>query len=180
MEQCDFSYFTMTRIIGIIERAHPETKRFILFLPRKVSRVVELEASHWHPPSLPPHRTQSLRQSSGKKPGGQVCHDGYRINLCEDPDTVVRHVVGACRHCGHALHRVKVDAVARRQVRDFPLLKMEVEEYCGEIKTCPSCGKTTEADFPEEASRTGSICPPFSGPGSLFDEWAVYLGATHS
>lgn len=123
------SYYTQERIEGIISRSDPETKGLILFLMRQVARlaeqvarVVELEArvrdlegelsknsrnsskppsSDWLVPPSAPHRTQSLRQRSGKKPGGQEGHEGFRLELSENPDSIVRHTALACRFCGH-------------------------------------------------------------------------------
>ena len=43
------------------------------------------------PPSTeihPPKRTQSLRKSSGRKPGGQAGHKGSTLEMVADPDVI--------------------------------------------------------------------------------------------
>jgi transposase len=171
----DESHYTPERISAILARSDPETKGLILFLLRQVARVKELEArvrelegllaknsrnsnrppsSDWVPPSFPPvHRTQSLREKSGKKPGGQEGHKGASLEMSEHPDRIVLHKVTHCSSCGHGLRGRPTEGVKRRQVRDIPPLHVEVLEHQGEVKTCPQCGLVTEAEFPSEVSQ---------------------------
>ena len=55
-------------------------------------------------PSQDPFRSrksssQSLRQSSGRRPGGQAGHPGANINLQHEPDEEVEHFPEKCRKC---------------------------------------------------------------------------------
>jgi transposase len=172
MGQGDVEY-TPERISAILARSDPETKGLILFLLRQVARVKELEArvlelegqlaknsrnsnrppsSDWQPPSFAPaQRTQSLRGKSGKKPGGQVGHEGATLEMSDRPDRIVVHEVTRCSSCGHGLGGRPVESVKRRQVREIPPLHVEVIEHQGEVKTCPRCACVTEAEFPGEA-----------------------------
>lgn len=177
----DDAYYTPERIAKVLARSDPETKGLILFLLRQVSRMKELEArlqelegrlaqnsrnsnrppsSDWQPPSFAPaHRTQSLRGKSGKRPGGQVGHEGATLEMSGHPTSVVIHEVTRCRSCGHGLRSHPADSVKRRQVREIPALQIEVIEHRGDLKTCPKCGVETEAEFPGEVSQKAQYGP---------------------
>src|SRR5271166_3163902 len=77
-----------------------------------VGRVQELEArlaKDSHNSSKPPssdglaRKTKSLRRRSGKKPGGQIGHQGETLRLVATPDAVVEHRPAICTACGTAL-----------------------------------------------------------------------------
>ena len=123
------------------------------------ARVKELEerlALDSHNSSKPPSsdpvrprpRPQSLRQPSGKKPGGQPGHPGPTLRQVETPDRLVRSSPAQCRACGASLVEVAPTAVERRQVIDVPPVKLEVVEYQAETKTCPACQAQTAGTFP--------------------------------
>jgi transposase len=48
-------------------------------------------------------RTRSLREASGKPPGGQKGHKGETLRQVAEPDRTVDHVPGTCAGCGSAL-----------------------------------------------------------------------------
>ena len=50
-----------------------------------------------------PPRTRSLRERSGKLPGGQKGHHGKTLTRTPTPDAVVDHFPTACGNCGGAL-----------------------------------------------------------------------------
>src|SRR5579883_3266594 len=75
------------------------------------ARVAELErrlgldsSNSGKPPSSDglkkPPRTQSLREPSGKKPGGQKGHKGETLRQVAEPDRVVNHFPSSCAACG--------------------------------------------------------------------------------
>ena len=47
-----------------------------------------------------PARVSSLRERSGKKPGGQKGHKGETLRQVADPNQVVNHYPPACSMCG--------------------------------------------------------------------------------
>ena len=58
--------------------------------------------------SLPPStdrrkRARSLRERSGRKPGGQVGHPGSTLSFIEKPDRLIIHEPQACHLCGALL-----------------------------------------------------------------------------
>lgn len=129
-------------------------------------RVQELEAqvkqdshnSHW-PPSRDKGRTQSLRQRSGKKPGGQAGHEGRTLKLVSEPAQVVVHRAEQCVRCGHELTDGVVVDTERRQVFDLPLLQMMVTEHRREVVVCPHCRMRNQAQFPAAVSQSVQYGP---------------------
>src|ERR1700679_2054687 len=50
-----------------------------------------------------PARVSSLRERSGKQPGGQKGHPGKTLSRTETPDVTIDHFPETCRGCGEAL-----------------------------------------------------------------------------
>jgi len=119
--------------------------------------------------SRPP---RSLRQRSGKKPGGQPGHTGHALQLVEKPDTVVVHRPAVCGHCQSTLADGLVQHTERRQVLDLPPLRLRVEEHRAEEKRCKVCGQTTRAAFPPEVTTLVQY-------GAQIKALAVYLTQDH-
>jgi transposase len=128
--------------------------------------VQELEAqvkqdshnSHW-PSSRDKGRTQSLRERSGKKAGGQPGHEGRTLKLVSEPEQVVVHRVAHCEQCGHNLADVAVVGDERRQVFDLPPMQMVVTEHRVEEVVCPHCQMRNQAVFPAEVSKAVQYGP---------------------
>ena len=91
---------------------------------------------------------KSLRQRSGKKPGGQPGHAGCTRLRVEMPDEVHLHAPERCAHCGDNLQGIEPCASQRRQVFDLPPLRLHVREHQAQSKRCPGCGQSTRAAFP--------------------------------
>ncbi len=103
--------------------------------------------------SLPPStdsrkRTKSLREQSGRKPGGQVGHKGATREMVEKPDHLVIHAPESCSLCGSSLSGAEVKGSERRQVHDLPPQKIEVIEHLAQTKVCVRCGMKNKAKFP--------------------------------
>ena len=102
------------------------------------------------PPSVDlgkPKRNQSLRESSGKKPGGQDGHQGSILEFLAMADQIIDHTPDYCNRCGLGLEDVLAMALERRQVIDIPMPKTLCTEHRTFAKTC-SCGHTTQGKFP--------------------------------
>lgn len=104
-----------------------------------------------------PHR--SLREKSGKKPGGQEGHAGRTLCQVSEPDEVVVQGVEKCDHCQADLQSEPVLGVERRQEWDLPPKRLLVREYQAEQKWCPHCQQVTPGAFPE-----GITAPVQYGP----------------
>lgn len=104
-------------------------------------------------------KPKSRRQKSGKPSGGQKGHVGYRLEPVEKPQHTEVHRVLECQHCHTDLAGVAVRKVEKRQVFDLPEIKLEVTEHQAEVKTCPVCGESNRAVFPEGVSQPTQYGP---------------------
>lgn len=97
-----------------------------------------------------PPRTQSLRERSGKKSGGQKGHRGETLRKAQSPDAVIDYFPQTCSGCGGALEAAAATDFTARQVFDLPEPRpLVVIEHRAHQCGCPSCGARTRAAFPE-------------------------------
>jgi transposase len=149
------------------------------------SRVAELEArlaqdssnSHQPPSSdglqKPPPR--SLREKTGRKPGGQPGHAGRTLQPVPKPDHIVVHPLERCpcgRCGGRSLRQQPVLEYEKRQVFELPEPALVVTEHRAEVKVCPVSGQRVRAEFPAEARAPAQYGPRFQG-------LMVYLNQQH-
>jgi len=124
------------------------------------------QARDSHNNNLPPSSDRfvrlpkSLKQKSGKKPGGQKGHRGHHLQQVETPDVIVVHAVERCEHCQQDLHTCPATFAERRQVIDLPAKLLWVREHRAEEKQCPTCFHLTRASFPASIK-----APAQYGPG---------------
>jgi transposase/uncharacterized coiled-coil protein SlyX len=110
----------------------------------------------------------SLRNSTGKKPGGQEGHPGNTLRAVSSPDHIVPHEVSVCSRCGKDLSSTPLAGMEKRQVFDIPPLKLEVTEHQAEVKICPECHTLSRGDFPEGVTQVVQY-------GERAKSFAVYL-----
>ncbi len=144
--------------IKAIEFQNEQAKELEGAMQGLLARINVLEgrqAKDSHNSSLPPSSDRfvrppkSLRQKSGKKPGGQPGHRGHHLRQVETPDEVLMHPVDRCEYCQHDLHAQPATMPERRQVIDLPVKRLWVTEHRVEEKQCPVCFHLTRACFPE-------------------------------
>ena len=129
------------------------------------ARIAELErrldlnsSNSGKPPSSDgltkkPSRVSSLRERSGKKPGGQPGHPGKTLRRSETPDATIDHFPPACAGCGAALSEATSHGHTARQVFDLPEpAPLRVTEHRAHQCRCTACGTQTRADFPAGVS----------------------------
>lgn len=133
----------------------------IALLLAQSARIAELErrlglnsSNSGKPPSSDglkkPVRVSSLRQPSGKKPGGQRGHPGETLRRTETPDVVIDHYPSACAACGEPLTGASTTNYIARQVVDLPEPQpLVVTEHRAHDCRCPACGTQTRAAFPD-------------------------------
>ncbi len=129
-----------------------------------------------HPPSsdgpatLP--KPRSLRQKTGKKPGGQPGHPGHSLRMSATPDRIVVHRPAHCHACGQALAGVAPRRTDRCQVIDLPVVQLEVVEHQAETVCCPICQHASTEHVPAEARQAVQYGPRILALG-------VYLHVGH-
>jgi transposase len=100
------------------------------------------------PPRVP--RVKSLRERSGRKPGGQKGHRGETLRPVENPDVVVNHYPETCTQCKASVPAETSTAYRSRQVVDIPEPKVVVTEHRAHGCACPNCDTVTWASFPDD------------------------------
>ena len=140
-------------------------------LAQQSAYIRELEgraAKDSHNSSKPPssdglrRKTKSLRQPSGKKPGGQLGHRGETLRLQAAPDAVVEHRPAVCGQCQAPLSDVPGAEVVlreRRQVHDLPPVRLVVTEHQALHVRCPACHAVSVGAFPAEAPSRAQYGP---------------------
>ena len=143
-------------------------KELIEIIEKQQQEIVELQQEVKHlrdqlhldshnssyPPSTDKNRTKSgkkvnsLRKTTGKKPGGQPGHPGTTLQAVAIPDHTILHRASICSHCGEDLSSIATEKIEKRQVFDLPPLKLIVTEHQAEVKTCPHCHQEVKAEFP--------------------------------
>ncbi len=102
------------------------------------------------PPSSDfPHqlKTQSLREPSDKKPGGQLGHEGTTLKMVSKPDIIEEHSASYCTCCGEDLSAQSGCFSGKRQVIDIPPITPIVTEHQLFDKLC-KCGHLNQASYP--------------------------------
>jgi transposase len=122
-----------------------------------------------HTSSKPPStdgyakKARSLRESSGKKPGGQAGHRGRTLHLVETPDEVIVLRPQTCAYCRASLQGIQAEGCQRRQLVDLPEIQAQVTEYQAHEVRCPGCQQVTRGTFPEELGASVQYGPMLKG-----------------
>ena len=137
------------------------------------TRLHELEgrvSKDSHNSSKPPStdgyakKTRSLRQKSGKKPGGQEGHAGSRRHFVQMPDEIIMVRPEKCAHCQASFQQeLPAEGYERRQRIDLPEIKAQVTEYQALDVRCPSCQHVTRGTFPDEVRASIQFGPMLKG-----------------
>jgi transposase len=147
--------------ISAIKTQQERVKELEGLITSQQERMKTLEgqlAKDSHNSSLPPssdrfvRAPKSLRQKSGKKPGGQTGHRGHHLRQVQTPDEVLIYAVERCEYCQQDLRAHPASVPERRQVIDLPVKRLWITEHRVEEKQCPVCSHLTRASFPAAVS----------------------------
>ncbi|GGE92129.1 DUF6444 domain-containing protein [Massilia psychrophila] len=93
-------------------------------------------------------KTSSLRESSGKPPGGQAGHKGSTLKQAMQPTKRIDYPLpGQCDRCHHELPLQDALVGGRRQVVDVPVAAFDVVEHRTLSVRC-QCGQLHTSAFP--------------------------------
>jgi transposase len=161
------------QMLRLVRRKPEEAAERILTLEDKVSELeghLKLNSTNSSkPPSsdgLQKPAPKSLREKTGRKPGGQPGHPGRTLEQVKTPDHTEVHslAICTCGRCGGvSLKDAPVLDYERRQVFDLPPLRLEVTEHQAEIKRCPVSGLSVRAAFPADVEAPVQYGPHFRG-----------------
>jgi transposase len=136
----------------------PEREESVRQLREQVQSLQERLVKESHNSHVPPSsdrfarqkKTRSQRTRSGKKPGGQVGHNGHHLALSATPSETIVHPVERCSSCQADLRAIAVRTIERRQVVDVPPVRLPITEHQAERTCCPHGHAETRASFPSE------------------------------
>jgi transposase len=94
-------------------------------------------------------RTRSQRKKSGKKPGGQLGHEGHYRERNPHPDRIVLVQASHCLRCGACLSQREGTIGQTAQQVDIPPIVALTTEYQQVIKVC-ACGECNQVPLPIE------------------------------
>lgn len=162
--------------VEYLERENAELKKQVKDLTVRLSKyeTPKNSSNSNMPPSsdFPKQmKTNSLRTSSGKKPGGQLGHKGNTLKMVESPDIIENHQSNYCTKCGKDITLLPSELVGKRQVIDIPPIQPIVTEHRIYKHVC-TCGHCNEGTFP-----TGVNTPVSYGAG--VQSMVAYLNARH-
>ena len=155
----------MARLEAVTVAVQAQNTGLLAALAARDARIAELERrlglnsdNSGKPPSgdgltRKPARTGSLREGSGKKPGGQKGHPGKTLSRTGTPDATIDHFPETCSGCGGALTGATATGHTARQVFDLPEPRpLIVTEHRAFACLCGKCGTETRAAFPGDVT----------------------------
>jgi transposase len=114
--------------------------------------------SHIPPSNDYARKNKSLREPSGKKPGGQPGHKGHTLKMSPNPDRIEVLSPQYCNLCGGDLSGTGATLVSRRQEIDLPNIRPIYIEYQSYSKVC-QCGHKQVGTFPGHITRPVQYSP---------------------
>lgn len=159
-----------------LAEANPDALiQLVLDLQKRLKELEERLGQNSRNSSKPPSTDgyakpapKSLRQKTGRKPGGQDGHPGHTLKPVEHPDHFVLHRLEDCTcGCGGSLREQPTLREEKRQVFELPPQRLEVTEHRAEVKRCPRSGRVVCAAWPPGINAPVQYGPRFTG-------WLVY------
>jgi len=147
-------------VIKLVESMSDEIAELKKRIKALEDRLSKNSTNSSKPPSTDlPKKKRSLREKTGRSPGGQKGHKGHNLKMVDVPDHTKVHKASTCSKCGRSLEDVLPTGFRKRQVFDLPPIKVEVTEHRAEEKICPHCGCKNEASFPDAVSQSTQYGP---------------------
>ncbi|MBB5495696.1 IS66 family transposase [Nocardiopsis metallicus] len=150
-----------------ITRLKAENEQLRADNARLTTRVAQLErrlGRNSGNSSLPPSDLfdkpeRAPAKKSARKRGRQPGAEGFGLPMVENPDQVHDHLPATCTGCHAELDPASSIGYQRRQVRDIPLVTVQVSEHRAHTCAC-QCGSITQAAMPQELAASPSSYGP--------------------
>jgi len=158
-EQLERENERLSREVERLRQELIERDKKIVELERKLALRLQNSTTSSKPPSSDglagEQRPRGCRgKKSRRKPGGQPGHRGHWRGLAplSRVDQVIEVFPPRCRHCNSRLsRRMSTQGEPRRhQVTELPPIEAHITEYQCQCVVCPDCGKSTQAELPQE------------------------------
>lgn len=95
-------------------------------------------------------KPKSLRESTGRKAGGQDGHEGHHLSIEQEPKEIISHMPTACIGCPHYEKcRGRACVAETRKVADATI-EIHVTAHEALAVNCPLTGKQLRGSFPED------------------------------
>jgi len=165
----------LSKLIDLLLRLEDEVRQLRREVKELQARLALNSQNSSKPPStdgLAKPAPKSLRQKTGRRPGGQPGHAGCTLQPVTQPDHVWLHVLSACpcgRCDGRSLRQQPVLGHEKRQVFELPQKPLEVTEHQAEIKRCPVSGCLVTAGFPAGVNAAVQYGPRFKAQMVYFN-----------
>ena len=169
---------SLSKLIDLVLRLEAEVRQLRRQIKELKARLALNSRNSSKPPStdgLAKPAPKSLRQKTGRRPGGQPGHAGRTLQPVRHPDHLQVHLLDRCPcgHCqGRSLRQEPLLGYEKRQVFELPQKPLEVTEHRAEIKLCPVSGLPVTAPFPQAVKAPAQYGPRFQAQ-------MVYLNVEH-
>jgi transposase len=168
----------LSKLIDLLLHLEAEVRQLRRQVKELQARLALNSRNSSKPPSsdgLAKPAPKSLRQKTGRRPGGQPGHVGRTLQPVAQPDQVRLHLLDRCpcgRCGGRSLRHEPLLGYEKRQVFESPQKPLEVTEHQAEIKRCPLSGCLVTAAFPKGVTAAAQYGPRFKAQ-------MVYLNVEH-
>lgn len=163
------------KLIDLLLRLEGEVRQLRAQVKELKARLALNSRNSSKPPStdgLAKPAPKSLRQKTGRRPGGQPGRAGRTLQPVAHPDHAQLHRLGRCP-CGLcqglSLRQQPVIGYERRQVFELPQKPLEVTEHQAEIKRCPVSALLVTAAFPKDVNAPVQYGPRFKAQMVYFN-----------
>ena len=129
----------------------------------------------------PVNKNLSLRQSSGKKQGGQTGHQGTNLSVIANPDHIEHHMAPECESCPY--HDTCLEHACVKETRHVIDAVVDVNVIAHEqilVNNCPLHGGKKQGNFPSDIKATVQYGPNLNAlVVALTTVGAVSINRTH-